>query len=134
MVIKYTQRGLTPEQVSILEANGWKIEYYKDIHACNLKNGLYLGRYLGYSASKDCADLKEAVFEIERLLSVDVMQTDHDGCEVHWFHWGDNMLASGWDCLREMYGAPRTPREAAIELCELRKRIKDDSGTGQETV
>lgn len=108
-------------------------------------NGLYMNCYYASQAEKDFDSPGAAMLEIECLLSVDVIgETDQDGCPLHSFHWenpdyngfvaGDNYdwtipippeakshcHASGWSCATWIYGAPATPREAAIELFKLR--------------
>ena len=152
MIINYDEQ-LTPEQCDALQKRGWKIvTCHEDENArkcCeHYENKLFLGTYLGMSASKEFSHPKEAMFEIEEILSADVIQnTDHDGASIHTFSWENPnwngleydwqalnpvpyteewrrmMVVSGWDCAVVMYDAPKTARETAVELQKLRSQI-----------
>ena len=133
MLVSYLD-DLLPAKASVLEHNGWKTVRNQQFekYSSGYDNGLYMGIWSANGAEKEFNAPKDAMLEIERLLDCDVVaDTDHDGCPVHSFAWiecEERKVAMGWDCAIQIYGAPPTARETAMELALVRGAM---DGRGQ---
>lgn len=119
MLIIYSET-LNKRRALILQKKGWKLKLPR--------KKIYREMYFAESASKRFEKPSDAMFEIESIFDVDVIQdTDHDGAPIHTFVWkkpkkdlapDENRfeIAMGWMCAKFMYDAPSTPREAAKQL------------------
>ena len=59
-----------------------------------------------------------AIWQVERLLNIDVLETDHDGANVHFFMTLEQppRVLSGWECMEHLYGIGGSPRQLVERL------------------
>lgn len=128
MQVYYENGGFSDAETLVLEAAGWKIDYYNENPGQKEfldEDGKHYRGFLARHCMKEFETPRDAVLEIERLLKCDtVSPMSQDGCPIHIFMChvpgsSECKVYSGFRVLQALYPAtcPATPREV-VELLD----------------